>query len=54
MEYGVVALIVGVFIVIVFIWVKKTNARQAERMKMLSQEQLDYIKKFRLYSIQRK
>ncbi len=46
MEYGIVALIVAAFIIVVFIWAKKTNERQAERMKMLSQEQLDYIKNF--------
>lgn len=44
MEFIVVALIVGVFIVVVFVWAKKTNERQAKRMKMLSQEQFDYIK----------
>lgn len=44
MEYVIAAVIVGVFIVVILIWTKKTNERQAERMKMLSQEQLDYIK----------
>ncbi len=40
MRHGVIA----VFIVIVVIWAKKTNQKQAERMKLLSQEQFDFIK----------
>lgn len=51
MEYGIVALIVAAFIIVVFIWAKKTNERQSERMKMLSQEQLDYIKNSWLHPI---
>jgi|GEM_PF-6230199 hypothetical protein len=44
MEFIVPAIIVGIFIVVVLVWAKKTNERQAERMKMLSQEQFDFIK----------
>lgn len=34
----------AVLVVVVAIGIKKTNERQAERMKLLSQEQLDHIK----------
>ena len=43
MEYVIVGAIVGAFIGAISVWAKKTNKRQAERMKMLSQEQLDYL-----------
>lgn len=40
----IVAAVVAVFVVIVFIWAKKTGKRQEERMKMLSEAQLATIK----------
>ena len=40
----IVFLVIAVLVVIVAIGIKKTNERQAERMKLLSQEQLDNIK----------
>ncbi len=43
-DYLILGAILAVFIIIVFIWAKKTNKRQAERIKMLSQEQLDTLR----------
>lgn len=42
--YIIGAVILVAFIVIIFIGVKRTNARQAERMKLLSEDQKEYIK----------
>ena len=42
--YIIGAVILVVFIVIIIIGVKRTNARQAERMKMLSEGQLETLK----------
>lgn len=46
MEYVIVAVVVAAIIVIFVLWGKKTQKRQASRMKMLSQEQFDHIKNF--------
>ncbi len=43
-DYLIVGAVLAVFIIIVFVLAKKTNKRQEERIKMLSQEQLDTLK----------
>ena len=40
----IIAAVIAVFVIIVFIWAKKTGKRQAERMKLLSEDQKEYIK----------
>lgn len=44
MEYLVAIAVVAIFIAVIVVWSKKTNERQAERMKLLSEEQLAHIK----------
>lgn len=44
MEYLIAIAVVAIFIAVIVVWSKKTNERQAERMKLLSEEQLAHIK----------